>query len=166
MSDIARIADTLRRAHDGDAWHGLAIGEALADVTASEAAWRGPGVAHGIWEIALHATTWAREVARRLRTGAADHPEDDDWPALPEQPGEGAWRETRERLAAAHAELQEALMAFDEDRLDDRMGDRRDPALGTGVSFHAMLYGLAQHDAYHAGQVAVLKRLVRSSGVR
>jgi hypothetical protein len=36
----------------------------------------------------------------------------------------------------------------------------RDPAQGTGVSYATMLQGLLQHDAYHLGQVALLKKAV------
>jgi hypothetical protein len=32
------------------------------------------------------------------------------------------------------------------------------PALGTGVTVAAMLAGLARHDGYHGGQIAILKR--------
>jgi len=32
------------------------------------------------------------------------------------------------------------------------------PAMGTGVTYAAMLHGLAQHNVYHAGQIMILKR--------
>ena len=34
------------------------------------------------------------------------------------------------------------------------------------TSFYIMLHGLAQHDAYHAGQIAQLKKAVAASGNR
>jgi len=37
-----------------------------------------------------------------------------------------------------------------------------DPPLGSGVPFEVMLHGLAQHNAYHAGQIALLRRALRS----
>jgi len=37
----------------------------------------------------------------------------------------------------------------------------RDAALGSGVTYREMLHGLAQHDAYHSGQIALLKRIYR-----
>lgn len=40
-------------------------------------------------------------------------------------------------------------------------GAARDLPLGTGVSFHVMLRGLAQHDAYHTGQISLLKKGLR-----
>ena len=35
-----------------------------------------------------------------------------------------------------------------------------DPALGTVGPYYVMLHGVAQHDAYHMGQVAMLRKLV------
>jgi hypothetical protein len=41
--------------------------------------------------------------------------------------------------------------------------DQRDAAIGSGVSYYVLLHGVAQHDAYHAGQIAMLKKGVPSS---
>ena len=51
----------------------------------------------------------------------------------------------------------ERLRPADLERL---IGDTREPALGTGVTVGAMLVGLAQHDAYHTGQLALLRQLI------
>jgi uncharacterized damage-inducible protein DinB len=133
----------------------------LADVTAAEAAARPLPGAHTIWEIVLHMTGWMREVARRVRGGEPALPAQGDWPPAP-APDEEAWRQAREDLAAAHRELLAALEGFPERRLDEPVGGaERDLPLGTGVPFHVMLFGLAQHDAYHTGQIALLKRGLR-----
>jgi hypothetical protein len=67
MSEIQRIEDQLRRAFEGHAWHGPAVRELLADVTAAKAAGRPLPSAHSIWEIVLHMATWERVVRRRCR---------------------------------------------------------------------------------------------------
>lgn len=69
MNPIAQHLDELRRSYHGDAWHGPALGEVLANATAAEAAQR-PFDVHGIWEITLHATAWIEEVTRRLGGGS------------------------------------------------------------------------------------------------
>jgi hypothetical protein len=38
----------------------------------------------------------------------------------------------------------------------------RDPSAGTGLSFEATLVGVAEHNAYHGGQIALLKRAARA----
>jgi hypothetical protein len=42
------------------------------------------------------------------------------------------------------------------------VGNLRDAPLGTGTSFAAMISGLIQHNAYHAGQIAIMKKVCRS----
>ena len=52
--ETALIADEIVRASQGEAWHGLSIGEALATVDSETAAARPIHGAHTIWEIVLH----------------------------------------------------------------------------------------------------------------
>lgn len=158
MGERARIVDELRRAWDGDSWHGSPFAEVLRGMTASQAATHPLEGAHSAWEIVLHARSWTREVARRLREGVAREPADGDWPAVDDTTNE-AWEAAVASLAAAHEELVAAVEAFPEARLDETVGDARDAPLGAGVSFAVMLHGLAQHHAYHAGQVALLRKV-------
>lgn len=158
VAERALIVDELRRAWDGDPWHGDPVGRILDGVTAEQAAARPLPGAHGVWEIVLHMTAWTREVTRRLRDRVAREPEDGDWPAVPASGGEGEWRAAVEALAGAHAELVAAAAEFPPAELEQVMGDARDRPLGAGVTYAVMLHGLAQHHAYHAGQIALLRR--------
>ena len=51
-----------------------------------------------------------------------------------------------------------AIGALDDAQLQDRIGDVRDRALGSGVSRYVTLHGLVQHHVYHAGQISLLKK--------
>ena len=161
---IEGIADELRHAHDGEPWHGPPVTKTLEGVTAAEAATRAIVGAHTIWEIALHVAAWRGEVARRLGTGRYAEPVEGDWPDVP-PPGtteenEKAWSAAQERLATAEAALQAAVRSFPADRLGEIFGGERDAPLGTGTTYARMLHGVAQHDAYHAGQVSLLKKAI------
>ncbi len=163
MPDERRhLLGDLEHAHAGDPWHGASRAAILADVTARQAAASPPGDAHSIWQLVLHMEAWTREVTRRLQGGEPALPEMGDWPSLPE-PTDDAWRRSLGALDAAHAELARVLSAFPAERLHERVGKSRDAPLGSGVTYAAMLRGLAQHDAYHCGQIAILKR-IRASG--
>ena len=59
-TETHRIADQLRRALSGDAWHGDAIGKLLSGVTAEQAQSRPLPRSHTIWELVLHIELWAR----------------------------------------------------------------------------------------------------------
>jgi len=80
-----------------------------------------------------------------------------DWPSVPAV-SEAAWSTAVTGLAAATETVIAALETFPVDRLGVQAGDTRDPALGSGVTWGAMLRGLAQHDAYHGGQIGLLKK--------
>jgi uncharacterized damage-inducible protein DinB len=156
VAERDRLLDELRRAWDGDPWHGDPVRRVLEGITADQAAARPLPHAHGVWELVLHMTSWTREVARRLRDRVAREPEDGDWPAP--GTGEGEWNAALDALARAHAALVEAVAAFPPALLDQTVGEERDRPLGAGVSYAVMLHGLAQHHAYHAGQIALLRK--------
>jgi len=66
MNEVRHLADQHRRALEGGAWHGPALLEALAGVTAKRASSRPISKAHSIWEIVLHIEAWDRVVVGRL----------------------------------------------------------------------------------------------------
>ena len=59
MKETGRINDQLQRAFQGKAWHGPSLKEALAGITADQAAARPVGNAHSIWELTHHIGAWA-----------------------------------------------------------------------------------------------------------
>ena len=155
------LIDQLERGHAGDPWHGPSRASLLGDVTADEARRRPDADVHSIWELVLHMTAWTQEVTRRLQGRNAAEPDMGDWPALPAKPDENAWRAALAGLDAAHTAARDAIRALDPSRLASLVGDERNRPLGTGVTFAQTINGLVQHDAYHSGQVAVVKKLVR-----
>jgi uncharacterized damage-inducible protein DinB len=163
LSQTGFLVDQLERAHAGDPWHGSSRASLLADVTAEAGRTRPSPSVHSIWELVLHMTAWTREVTRRLQGGLASEPEMGDWPALPATPDERAWRAAIAALDEAHVMLRDTVRVFDEKRLTIRVGDERNAPLGTGVTFAQTINGLVQHDAYHSGQIAVVKKMLRDA---
>lgn len=170
-SEIARLHDTLRRSFAGPAWHGPALVEALDLLDVDVAAMRPVPNAHTPWELVLHLTAWTREVTRRVRGAAPALPLDGDWPAPPTGGGREErarqWAAAREALDAAARELLDAVAALDPARLDrslrdvgtaDAPVDASHAALGVRHTLHGTLVGLAEHNAYHGGQLVLLAR--------
>ena len=154
VAERGRLLDELGRAWDGDPWHGDSLSAILAGLTADAASARPVPNAHSAWEIVLHLSSWTREVTRRLHDRTARDPADGDWPA----PGGGSFDAAVDALGRAHAELVAAVAAFPPAELEHVVGDERDRPLGAGVSYAVMLHGIAQHYAYHAGQIALLRK--------
>jgi uncharacterized damage-inducible protein DinB len=150
VSEGARIADQLRRAFDGSAWHGPALLELLEDVDAATAAAKPLPKVHSIWELVLHIAVWDDAALRRLGgkkwqpTGRANFP-----PVS--RPAEAAWRKAMRATKRTHDVLVATVAALPAARLGDRVPGKR-------YDFYHMLHGIAQHELYHAGQIAILKK--------
>jgi uncharacterized damage-inducible protein DinB len=160
LQETARIADELRRAQEGETWHGAAARQSLSGVTSAQAFARPIQNAHTIWELVLHVTAWRGEVCRRLSGGTPGLPAEGDWPSVTD-PSEEVWQAALARLEASSRALREAVSRFDAARLDTTVGKEHSAELGTIGSYYLMLHGVAQHDAYHLGQVAMLRKLLR-----
>jgi uncharacterized damage-inducible protein DinB len=157
-SEATRLIDQFKRAHDGDPWHGSPLKAILAGVTHEQAARRPPRGAHSIWELVLHVTGWRNEVARRATGQPAREPADGDYPDVGD-PTPARWQAALDALDASHANLVKVVQGMSDERMLESTNDPRDRPLGTGVSYYELLHGIVQHDAYHAGQIAILKKL-------
>jgi uncharacterized damage-inducible protein DinB len=154
MTEIERILDQLRRAYEGEAWHGPSVREVLAGVTAEQAHARTLENAHNIWELVHHIAVW-EDVGRRRLEGdraaiAISTPE--DWPPADDH-SEAAWQQAKASLDRGHQALVDAIARVSESRLDE-------PILEGLSTVYVTLHGVIQHDLYHAGQIAILKKAV------
>ena len=164
-TDFDALRQDLHQVYEGDPWHGSSITSVLAGINAEAAASRPIPGAHNIWELVLHMAVWTREVASRVRGADAKNPPE-DWPVPRFGGGEEAWKAAKADLAAAQKELEHAVDAIQPDELVRWIGDKRDPALGTGTSVGTVIRGLLQHHTYHQGQIALLKRATTSGPQR
>ncbi len=151
MSEIHRMAKQLQRTYQGRAFHGPAVEEAVAGVSAKTAASRSTGAAHSIWQIVEHITVWQEAVSRWLRGDPRRPTDAEDWPTIKDT-SEAAWQDTLRRAHKANDDLRDVVMALDESRLDE-------PMLEGMPKVYVALYGIVQHNTYHAGQISLLKKL-------
>lgn len=155
MSEVRRIEDQLRRAFEGQAWHGDSLMELLNSVAAGQAAARPLKDVHSIWEIVLHIAFW-EEVSRRRAEGDEAPVENlaDGW-VSPIDTSDPAWQQTLEKLRQTNEALCQTIAKLDDERL-------KESAAGQPYSIYFMLHGVIQHNLYHAGQIAVLKKALNS----
>ena len=148
MSEIARIVEQLKQVHEGEAWHGPSVGEALEGVSAAGAAKRPIAKGHNIREIVHHVRVTDALVRAHVTGEAAA--EEADWPSVTEA-SEADWRAAIDTLKAAQRALREAVSRLPEARLHENIP-------GKGHSYWYELLGVLHHDLYHAGQISLLKK--------
>jgi hypothetical protein len=153
---VASLLAQLDEAFDRPSWHGTNLRGSLRGLTAAIASRRPAPGRHNAWEVAVHAAYWKYAAWRRLtgekrgtfaRSGS-------NWFASPASPTEAAWRMDTALLVQYHRQLRVAVA-----RLAD--GDLDRPAAGGRGTVGRLVRGIAAHDLYHAGQIQLLKRLVR-----
>ncbi len=154
MTETHRINSQLKRAYQGQAWHGPSLRELLEGVTAEQAAARPIPNAHSVWELVNHIIAW-EQIARRRLEGEAliEVPDEINFPPVNDA-SEAAWRTALQSLEASNRSLRESIKKIDDARLEDN-------ASGANYSIYALLHGVIQHDLYHAGQIALLKKAVQ-----
>lgn len=150
MSEIPRILDQMDRTFSGDAWHGPSLTVLLDGISAEDASRHPVAQAHSIWEIVHHVRAWNAIVQQRLRNESVDPTPEMDWPPVWEVT-ESAWKRALDDLRESRERLRLAVEQLSESHLDEKPGNSR-------YSCYVMLHGLVQHDLYHAGQIAVLKK--------
>lgn len=150
MPEIELIADQLKRAFEGEAWHGPALMEVLDGIDADTAAAHPIPGAHSIWELVLHLATWERVIARRIQGEALMPTDEENFPQV-RQVTDAAWRAALQNLRSTHASLIQLVSNMKEAQLNDRVP-------GKDYDLRFMLTGAVQHAAYHGGQIALLKK--------
>lgn len=151
------IANEIQKAFNGDAWHGNHVMQTLNNVKPNNAFEHFIPNAHSIAEIAMHLTSWTEEVTSRLLGNLALEPAQGDWP-IPEEKTPQAWEKIIFNFKVANEELIRLCTSIKDNQWDDHTKDERNPALGTGVTNIELVNGLAQHHAYHSGQIALLSK--------
>ncbi|MGH9873837.1 MAG: DinB family protein [Pyrinomonadaceae bacterium] len=154
-TEVGRLEEQLERALEGDAWHGPSVLEVLEGVTAAQAAAHPIAGAHSIWELVLHLYGDYGVVLRRLGGDGRQLTQTEDWPPVPEPSAEN-WRDSIRVLKQLNDDLRQAVRSFPRERLDERLVPE------APYTAYTQFIGVTQHHLYHAGQMALLKKALRS----
>ncbi len=155
LSQSAFLAEQLRRAFAGNAWHGPALLELLEDVDAETAAAKPIPTVHSIWELVLHIAAWDDAAVRRLAGNKCQPSGTANFPLVP-KPSEAVWRKAVAHARRTHDRLVRVVASLPDSRLRDRVPGKK-------YDFAFMLQGVAQHELYHAGQIAILKKATQAA---
>jgi uncharacterized damage-inducible protein DinB len=152
----ALLAGAIEEGYRARAWHGTNLKGSLRGISAREAAQRPGRGRHNIWEIALHCAYWKYVVRRRIlgEKRGAFPARGSNWFSRPVDPSETAWRADLKLLETTHRELLAAVATITPAMLPEK-------PRASKVSNRAILLGIAMHDVYHAGQIQIIKRMIR-----
>jgi len=159
MTRSEKLSVELYNSVFGDPWHGTCLKDILENISFEQANKRSIPPAHNIIELTLHLDAWTEEVLSRFNGNISTEPSMGDWPN-PKDNTEEYWQAVKQKLFADTNKLIAVIKKFPEDRLDEINGGERNAQLGTGFSFEGLIIGLVQHNAYHSGQIALLKKPV------
>lgn len=146
-----RLAEQLRRALEGEAWHGPSVLELLEGVSPAEAASHPIAGAHSIWELVLHLRSDYDLVLRRMAGDGSPLTAEEAWPPCPAATEEN-WLRAVGDLKRGNLGLRQAVQTLPEERLYDPLVPE------VPFTAYTQFIGVAQHHLYHAGQIALLKR--------
>ncbi len=151
--EIEKITDLLHHTFEGSPWHGLSVLDIIEDVSAEQALRRLHAGTHNICELVRHMTNWRTFAIEKLK----GNPTFDialntaaDWPVV-DTLAETNWQQYKDNLRHTQQQLLDLLAMIPDTRLDDIVGGRK-------YSFRVLLYGIIQHDTYHQGQIALVRK--------
>jgi uncharacterized damage-inducible protein DinB len=160
MTTSEKLQNELQNVLSGDPWYGDNVYSIIERVTFEAAFEKPPGAAHTIAQIVLHMLSWTEEVLDRLKGKEAGPPLSGDWPETG-APEEQKWHNYVNDLKLVNVNLQRVIGEFDKEKWSEPVTDKREPALGKGVSYEELVNGLIQHHVYHSGQIALLTRITQ-----
>ena len=158
-TECKHIADELFSTLHGEAWYGDSVRKILEGVTPEQALSHPIPSAHSIWELVHHVKAWCKFANGAVQgipiPGWPDMPHEQDFPAVVDNSHQ-AWQEAVKSLFANHLQLVEAINGFGDSRLEATVP-------GRPYNFYRLFQSTTQHAVYHIGQIALLKKALRST---
>lgn len=152
-SSIQLLLTLLDQAYEQPTWHGPNLRNALRGVSPVQALWRPAQGRHCIWEYALHCAYWKFMALRHLKgdLSRGNFPRKPaNFPSVPQKSSAQAWKEDLALLHQVHCEMRLAVGTLTPQDLGRRSGR---------WTLAEHVFGAANHDIYHAGQIRLLRRM-------
>lgn len=148
LTPVIRLFTDLQH---GDCWVGTNFREALHGIPASVARQTTGKSPNSIWQLVYHVMYWRATVINRL-SGNLNPPPFTDM-SLPGKLDEEEWRRTLLDFETLYHQLRTALIHFKPALLHQ-------PSVKPEQTHYQLIMGCLQHDAYHLGQLVLLKRML------
>ena len=153
---IQHVIKLLQETFEGDPWHGRSLKALLSEVTPEMALKKPNPQSHSITELVYHIVTWREFTISRLQPEEgkdSNYFESIDWRPL-DLGKTQTWEQGLQLLEQSRQRILAVLEEFNDSILRETVAERK-------YKFKVLLYGLVQHEAYHAGQIAYAMKLLR-----
>ena len=138
---------------DGSPWIDVTILHTLDEITAKEAATKPFPQFNSIWEIVNHMIRWRETVLKRIHGENIGSPEDNYFSFIRDR-SETAWHKTRQQFRESQNEWVRSIKKLNRKALAGQQDF-------SPFSNYELVHGILQHDAYHLGQIRLMKKLVQ-----
>lgn len=155
---IQHIIRLLQETFEGNPWHGRSLKALLSEVTPEMALKKPNAASHSIAELVYHIATWRDFTISRLKAEEGkdmEYFERNDWRMLDLNSFQ-TWEQGLQMLEETQQRLLTVLEEFQDSILPEKVAERT-------YNFKVLLYGLVQHEAYHAGQIAYVSKLLTAA---
>ena len=158
MTTIEQLTAEFTDLYNGNPWFGDNFQTVITDITHDEALALPPN-GHSIARLLWHMVKWRKALAKRLlgNTGfRADVGDPDNWRDVNSLNG-ASWEEAKRQFEPLQHVITSELSLRNDVFLDEEFLP--------GKTYRWLTTGVIQHDIYHLGQIALLKSLIRKSGL-
>lgn len=149
------IISSLQETLDGQPWFGRGVFAILNEIDESKIYEKPNADSHSLAELLWHMNTWAEFTLGALENWSVDEMkriEEIDWRTI--DPNTHNWKNGLKELRSIHIKIIDTLKKkTDDNYLDEIVPDRK-------YNYRYMLNGLVQHNIYHLGQIAYIKKML------
>ena len=150
------LKDILEEAYFKKAWHGPNLHSALTGVTADDALKRPSEGRNNIYEVTVHSAYWVYRVINRIRKnpGLKFPLKGTNWFESPNILKNTEWKKIKELLNKLHKELFNLISELGSKEFKSKTEKEK-------RIVSRLLVGISMHDVYHAGQIQLIKKLIK-----
>lgn len=150
--EVKYISKQLEIIYSGQPWFGRPVKEVLSEIDSTMAS-KKPNGQHSILELLYHMINWREFAISRLQPGndkTSTYFEEHDWIQL-DHSDKTLFEKGLQLLENSQQLLVRLLGTIDDEVLGTQVSD-------TEYNYRFMLHGILQHDIYHLGQIAYIKK--------
>lgn len=152
--EVLSIIKKLENILSGQPWFGRAVYPIMEEVNEKKVYVKPNGSQHSLIELLYHMITWADFTLKRIEKDKINDlaaAEELDWREI--LPKEHTWKKGMAEFKSIHKKIAALLNKKDDTFLEEIVDYRQ-------YNYRFLLNGMIEHNIYHLGQIAYLKKLL------